>query len=96
MNRSWIILLAFILLIGWLVWSASRTGSVTCEACLTFGGQTECAKAAGPDRDRAIMEAATVICSKLAGGMSERIRCQNTKPDRATCEGKAGAKEGRY
>ena len=96
MNRAWIILLAFLLLIGWLIWSASRTGSVTCEACITFGGHTECAKAAAPDRDRAMMEAATVICSKLAGGMTDRIRCQNTNPDRATCEGKAVEEGGRY
>ena len=96
MNRTWVILLAFFLLIGGLMWSASQRGSVVCEACITFGGQKECAKAAGPDREHALMEVATVICSKLAGGMTERIRCQNTKPDRESCEGKAAGKNGRY
>ncbi len=96
MNRTWVILLAFFLLIGGLMWSASQRGSVVCDACITFGGQKECAKAAGPDREHAMMEAATVICSKISGGMTDRIRCQNTKPDKQECTGTSAAGKGRY
>lgn len=96
MNRSTVILLVGVLGVGALIWSASRTAQVTCEACIDFGGRTECAKAAGPDRERAMMEATTVICSKLASGMTEVLRCQRTAPERASCKGKASAKDGRY
>ena len=96
MNKSWIILLAFVLLFGWLIWTSSRTGQVVCDACITFEGHTECAKAAAPTRERAIMEAATVICSKIGGGMSEGIRCRGTEPDKVECTGKAAAGKGKY
>ncbi len=96
MKRSTVILAVAALGVAALLWFAGRSGSVVCEACITFEGRTECAKAAGPDRERAMMEATTVVCSRIASGMTDTLRCQSTEPDRASCEGKAAAKEGRY
>jgi hypothetical protein len=81
---------------AWLYYSAGRTSSVTCEACITFEGRTDCGKAAAATREDAMMQTATLICSKIAGGMTDVLRCQRTPPDRVKCTGESAAREGRY
>ncbi len=95
MKRSFPLILLAVAFFGWLYYSAVKTNKVTCESCITFGGRTDCAKTAGATREEALRQGATVICAKLASGMTEGIRCTNTPPERAECSGKGAAGKGK-
>lgn len=69
-----------------LVMSALRQAQVSCEACVTFHGRTQCRTAAGPDRDQATQTAVDNACGLLTSGMANSISCANTPPDRVTCD----------
>ena len=69
-----------------LVMSALRQAQVSCEACVTFHGRTQCRTAAGPDRDQATKTAIDNACGLLTSGMANSISCGNTPPDRVTCD----------
>jgi hypothetical protein len=67
------------------VYLSTRIALVTCEVCVTFRGATTCRKGASGTREAAIQSAVTSACSNMAGGMTEVIACENTKPDRTSC-----------
>jgi len=56
-----------------------------CEVCLTFMNRSVCRTAASGTREASIESAVSSACGTLAAGMTESIRCSNTKPDRVTC-----------
>lgn len=56
-----------------------------CEVCMTFMNHSVCRTAASGTREASIESAVTSACGTLASGMTESIRCTNTKPDRVTC-----------
>jgi hypothetical protein len=91
----WIFVLAA-LFGGWLLYSVMRSSPVNCEACITYGGRTECAKTAAATEEAALQQAASTICAQLASGMTEVLECQRTKPVRSSCTGEAKAAGGRY
>jgi hypothetical protein len=65
---------------------ASLAGSqVTCEACLEFGGRSECRTASGSDREEAVSGAISGVCAVLAGGVTEGLQCQRTPPRSVRC-----------
>lgn len=92
MKQTLVILLLAGAFAGWLYYSSQRAGAVVCESCIAYDGATACGKAAAATRAEAMRQAATVACAKLTSGMDNTIRCGNTKPERARCDGEeAGA-----
>lgn len=65
--------------------SISRAFSESCEVCITFHGRTQCRAAHGPTHEEAIRTATDNACAFLAGGMTESVQCQNTRPDSVAC-----------
>ena len=59
-----------------------------CEVCITFRGRTVCRTAASGTREASIESAVSSACGTLAAGMTESIRCSNTKPDLVDCRGR--------
>jgi hypothetical protein len=88
MSRSTKATVVFLsLFIAFVVIRSLRTPAVECEVCITYDGQQQCGKASSDTRARAIQSATTAACATLAGGMTESIHCQNTRPDKAVCTG---------
>jgi hypothetical protein len=70
-----------------LVLAARASGRVSCEACLSYRGRTECRVALGPTREEATRTAIDNACALLASGMTESVECTTrTEPLRVTCQ----------
>ena len=77
---------AFLLLFGGVVvYRSFRVARYECDVCLTFQGETACRTAAAGTREASIESAVTSACGTLASGMTESIRCTNTKPASVDC-----------
>lgn len=63
--------------------------SHACEVCVTYGGRTACREARGANVEEATRTATDNACAFLASGMTESIRCGNTRPDSVHCDGNA-------
>lgn len=63
--------------------SATRA---TCEACVTFGGRTECRIASGRTPEEAIRTAVDNACAFLAAGMTDSVACTTRSPVRSRCD----------
>ncbi|TDI35539.1 MAG: hypothetical protein E2P03_00590 [Acidobacteria bacterium] len=86
MRRTGILaLVGMLLLMGAIIWSSFNTPRVECEACITYDGRTNCASAAGPTRDEAILAATDVACAALASGRAGSLACGRSIPTRVTC-----------
>ena len=88
MPKTWKILVGvgFVALIAFIVYSATGLGTVSCEVCVEFHGRSSCPTAAGPTEDEAVKTAWATACSDIAGGRTEGIACQNTKPKSVSCK----------
>jgi hypothetical protein len=58
---------------------------VRCEVCMVYGGQQVCEAARSGDRNQALMQAAGAACARLARGVTDSIRCNNTPPVAVEC-----------
>ena len=67
------------------VYFSTTIAQQECEVCITFMNQTVCRTAASDTREASIESAVSSACGTLAAGMTESIRCSNTKPDRVNC-----------
>ena len=81
-------LVFLVLFVGAVVYLSTRIAHHTCRVCVTYGGRTICRTAASGTAKAAIESAVTSACSGLASGMTESIKCENTKPDSVTCKGR--------
>jgi hypothetical protein len=54
---------------------------VTCRVCVTFNGRQDCRTASAANRQEAERTAVSNACGLLASGVTESIKCENTKPD---------------
>lgn len=59
---------------------------MSCEACVTFNGRTECRIAAGTTEEEAIRTAVDHACAFLAAGMTESVACTTRSPVRSRCD----------
>ena len=85
-SKIGLIILAVIVLFGYLIHITMSGTGVTCEVCIEFRGATECRKATGKDRQEAEMAAASTACGLISGGVTDGIACRNTTPQSVTCE----------
>ena len=61
--------------------STFRQPRVSCRACVTFNGRTDCRTASAVNRQEALRTAVSNACGLLASGVTESLQCENTKPD---------------
>ena len=73
------------LFIAGVIYLSTRVAHHECRVCVTFNGQTLCRTAASGTEKAATESAVTSACSGLASGMTESIRCENTRPDSVAC-----------
>lgn len=82
-----LIVLAFALFMGGVVWSTVQRAGVECEVCLEFSGEEVCRLGRGPTQAEALQAAQESACGGNAAGMAELIACRNQRPVRAQCRG---------
>ncbi|HEY5657335.1 MAG TPA: hypothetical protein VIY27_06060, partial [Myxococcota bacterium] len=58
---------------------------VTCEVCMSYGGQQACKQTSAADAEEALMQAKYSACSQIAGGVKATIQCNNTPPLSSHC-----------
>ncbi len=69
-----------------IVWFTLHEGSgVTCEACMDFSGESNCATAVAPLREEAEQGAIMSACSIIAHGVTETVACQRARPRELRC-----------
>ncbi|HXE61376.1 MAG TPA: hypothetical protein VN607_11755 [Gemmatimonadaceae bacterium] len=73
-------------LAGLLLWNTLGAQRVTCNACVEFGGQRNCAAASAASQAEATKSAVSTACGVLARGMDQSIACDNTKPVSLECK----------
>ena len=71
-----------VVIVAVLVLSSLQLRQHTCEVCITFGGQTNCAIASGTTRKEARGSATSTACASISGGVTQSIQCGNTTPDK--------------
>ncbi len=84
-KATWLIVLAFLAFIGFVVWSAQSGGQSHCQVCMTFGGMKNCASAAGTTIEEAERAARTAACATITSGVTESIQCDHSAPTSRSC-----------
>jgi hypothetical protein len=86
-NRNKILIgLAFLAVIGYILYSSTGLAQVKCEVCVEFRGRTSCRPAFGTTRDEAFETAQSVACADLASGRDDSIACTElTRPKSYSC-----------
>ena len=74
------------LVVGYILYSLTTVGGVSCQVCVTYKGRTDCRAGTGANREEAQRTAVDVACSLLTSSMAEGINCTNTPPTTAACE----------
>jgi hypothetical protein len=82
---KWLVVLAVIGLVAFIVIGSMARVHRSCQICLTFHGQTACRGGAGATNREAMSAARTVACGVMANGMDQVIECENTQPDSVEC-----------
>ncbi|MCP5056027.1 MAG: hypothetical protein GY937_04790 [bacterium] len=72
--------------IGLLVMTTLRSGQVECEVCVVTKAGSHCSRAAGADREEAMVGALRAACGTAAGAMDDELACTDRAPQRITCE----------
>lgn len=77
---------AFLLFIGFVVYSTLNLGQVSCTVCVEFEGQTACRTAAGENREEATRVATDNACAQLTSGMTNVLKCSQQPPLSVNCD----------
>jgi hypothetical protein len=86
MNKTTLIAILFALaVLATLIYSSMNLRQYSCEVCITYQGQNNCATASGTSREEAVRTASDVACAPIANGMTESIQCSNTPPKSVNC-----------
>jgi len=88
MSKAGLIAVLFLLgVVGAVVYSTLELNQYSCEVCITYNGEQNCARASGTSEDEAIRTATDVACAPIADGMTESIQCSRKPPDSVNCAG---------
>jgi hypothetical protein len=79
-QTRWIIVVAGVAFVALLVYVTMQQTRREYEVCVTFGGQTHCARAKGATPEEAIRSAHDIDCGLLADGRDANIVCMGTSP----------------
>ena len=80
------IVIAMVLLMGYIIYGSMARVEYTCELCVEFNGMRECRRGAGATEQEAEQAATTRAFGTMAQGMDQSIRCQNTRPVTRQCQ----------
>ena len=72
--------------VGLLVMTTLRSGQVECEVCVVTRTGSHCSKAAGGDRNEAMIGALRAACGTAASRMDDELTCSDRPHQRVTCE----------
>jgi hypothetical protein len=80
-TTTWLGILFFVLVVGYLVSSSFRRQAFRCQVCITFRGNRACAVGAAQSEMEAMRTATTTACAQISGGVTDSNQCENTPPD---------------
>src|SRR2546430_6701526 len=81
-----LIVVGFLVLMGYIVYSSLGLSKFRCEVCMEFRGGTACRTALGSTREEAIRTAADNACAQLTSGMTDSMSCTQTPPKSINCK----------
>lgn len=84
-RRRLLIVLLVVGFAGLLLYNTLSAQKVTCQVCVTFKGQRNCATASHATEAEAAQSAQTTACGILASGMNESIACGRVAPETRSC-----------
>ena len=79
---------AVLLFVAFLAWSTLSAQKVTCEVCVSFNGQKNCASASHETELEAARSAQSTACGPVSHGMNETIACGDRPPVSQQCRTK--------
>ncbi len=86
MSKPALVAIVFgLVFLGVLIYSTLGLGQYSCEVCVTYQGQRNCATSSAPTEEEAVRTATDVACAPISSGMTESIQCSNTPPDSIDC-----------
>ena len=68
------------------IYSILGSQKYSCDVCIRFKGRDGCGKASGETKKDAYQSAASLACSMIASGVTERMGCPGTPPYKMECE----------
>lgn len=74
--------------VGFLAWTTLSAQKVTCNVCVEFNGQRNCASASHSSETEAARSAQTTACGPVTAGMNETIACGNRPALSKECHAK--------
>jgi hypothetical protein len=80
-KTTWLGILFFVLVIGYLVSSSFQRQAFRCQVCIAFKGRRNCAKGDAQTESEALRTATMTACATISGGVIETGQCENTPPD---------------
>jgi hypothetical protein len=87
-SRLWLGVVVAVAFVGYLLWSTLAAQAAECHVCVAFAGGRNCATASAASPTEAARQAQTTACGPLAGGMNDKIACDNAPPATRECQKK--------
>lgn len=84
-RRKLLIILAVVGFAALLLYNTLSSQKVTCEVCVSFKGQRNCATASHSSESEAAQSAQTTACGPITTGMNETIACGRVEPEVRSC-----------
>ena len=73
-------------ILGVILFLSMGFSQVTCEVCVDFKGRTQCRKAAGADKETAVITARDNACAFLVASKTDGFLCGQTQPSKVDCK----------
>ena len=75
-----------VIILGVILFLSMGFSQVTCEVCVDFKGRSQCRKAAGADKETAMITARDNACAFLVASKTDGFLCGQTKPSKVVCK----------
>ena len=75
-----------VIILGAILFLSMGFSQVTCEVCVDFKGRTQCRKAAGSDKETAMITARDNACAFLVASKTDGFLCGQTQPSKVVCK----------
>jgi hypothetical protein len=76
---------AILLFVAFLAWTTLSAQKVTCEVCVSYNGEKNCASASHESQIEAARSAQSTACGPVSRGMNDAIACGNRPPVSQQC-----------
>ena len=85
MKPSWLVAIALLLFIAFVVYRSLQVAGYRCSVCVSFRGAEVCRTVDGATEHDAQMSATTNACAYVSSGVTDTIACEHTPPTKAEC-----------